>query len=66
MKRIDIHVSENGRHLQTFSFADEGPMGDDVFLCGSTLSMNVLFWEKCIQCGISPFRSIEKLILPSQ
>ena len=41
---IDNPVSEIGRHFQTFSVADEGLGGDDVFLCASTLSMNALFW----------------------
>ena len=43
MRRIDIPVSEIGRHFQTFSVADEGV---GVFVCGSTLSMNALFWKK--------------------
>ena len=43
MRRIDIPVSEIGRHFQTFSVADEG---FGVFVCGSTLSMNALFWKK--------------------
>ena len=63
MRRIDIPVSEIGRHFQTFSVADEGV---GVFVCGSTLSMNALFWKKRIQCSISPYRSIEELISPSQ
>ena len=42
MRRIDIPDSEIGRHFQTFSVADEGLGGDDVFLCESTLSMNTL------------------------
>ena len=63
MRRIDIPVSENGRHFQTFSVADEGV---GVFVCASTLSMNALFWKKRIQCSISPDRSIEELISPSQ
>ena len=42
MRRIDIPVSEIGRHFQTFSVADEGV---GVFVCGSTLSMNALFWK---------------------
>ena len=46
MRRKDIPVGEFGRHFQTFSVADEGLGGDDVFLCGSTLSMNALFWKK--------------------
>ena len=46
MRRIDIPVSEIGRHFQTFSVTDEGLWGDDVFLCGSTLSMNALLLEK--------------------
>ena len=63
MRRIDIPFSEIGRHFQTFSVADEGV---GVFVCGSTLSMNALFWKKRIQCSISPDRSIEELISPSQ
>ena len=63
MRRIDFPVSKIGRHFQTFSVADEGV---GVFVCGSILSMNVLFWKKRIQCSISPDRSIEELILPSQ
>ena len=64
MRRIDIPVSEIGRHFQTFSVADEGV---GVFVCGSTLSMNALFWKKNpIQCNLSPDRSIEELISPSQ
>ena len=63
MRRIDIPVSEIGRHFQTFSVADEGV---GVFVCGSTLSMNALFWKNRIQCSISPDRSIEELISPSQ
>ena len=43
MRRIDIPVSEIGRHFQTFSVADEGV---GVFVCGSTLSMYALFWKK--------------------
>ena len=43
MRRIDIPVNEIGRHFQTFSVADEGV---GVFVCGSTLSMNALFWKK--------------------
>ena len=43
MRRIDIPVSEIGRHFQTFSVADE-VVG--VFVSGSTLSMNALFWKK--------------------
>ena len=47
---IDIPVREIGRHFQTFSVADEGV---GVFVCGSTLSMNALFWKKTrIQCSI--------------
>ena len=46
MRRIDIPVSEIGRHFQTFSVVDEGLGGDDLFLCGSTLSINSLFWKK--------------------
>ena len=46
LRRIDIPVSEIGTHFQTFSVADEGLGGDDVFLCGSTLSINALFWKK--------------------
>ena len=63
MRRIDIPFSEIGRHFQTFSVADEG---GGVFVCGSTLSMNALFWKNPIQCSISPDRSIEELISPSQ
>ena len=63
MRRIDIPFSEIGRHFQTFSVADEGV---GVFVCGSTLSMNALFWKKPIQCSIFPDRSIEELISPSQ
>ena len=64
MRRIDIPVSEIGRHFQTFSVADEGV---GVFFCGSTPSINALFWKKTrIQCSISPDRSIEELISPSQ
>ena len=64
MRRIDIPFSEIGRHFQTFSVADDGV---GVFVCGSTLSMNALFWKKKrIQCSISPDRSIEGLISPSQ
>ena len=52
MRLIDIPFSEIGRHFQTFSVADEGV---GVFVCGSTLSMNALFWKKKpIQCSISP------------
>ena len=43
MRRIDFPVSKIGRHFQTFSVADEGV---GVFVCGSILSMNVLFWKK--------------------
>ena len=43
VRRIDIPVSKIGRHFQTFSVADGGHEGNDVFLCGSTLSKNVLF-----------------------
>ena len=43
MRRIDIPFSEIGRYFQTFSVADEGV---GVFVCGSTLSMNALFWKK--------------------
>ena len=46
MRRIAIPVTEIDRHFQTFSVADEGLWGDDGFLCGSTLSMNALFWNK--------------------
>ena len=46
MRCIDNPVSEIGRHFQSFSVADEGLGGDDVFLCASTLSMNALFWKK--------------------
>ena len=63
MRRIDIPFSEIGRHFQTFSVADEGV---GVFVCGSTLSMNALFWKNRIQCSISPDRSIEEPISPSQ
>ena len=69
MRRIDFPVSKIGRHFQTFSVADEGV---GVFVCGSILSMNVLVYEcplfkkKRIQCSISPDRSIEELISPSQ
>ena len=66
MRRIDIPVSEIGRHFQTFSVADESLRGTDVFLCGSTLSMNALIWKNRIRCGISLDRSIEELISPSQ
>ena len=66
MRRIDNSVSEIGRHFQTFSVADEGLRGTDVFLCGSTLSMNSLIWKNCILCSISLDRSIEELISPSQ
>ena len=63
MRRIDIPFSEIGRHFQTFSVADEGV---GVFVCGSILSMYALFWKNRIQCSISPDRSIEELISPSQ
>ena len=54
-------------HFQTFSVADEGLGGDAVFLCRSTLSINALFWKKNrTHCGISPDRSIEELMSPSQ
>ena len=43
MRGIDIPVSEIRRHFQTFSVADEGV---GVFVCGSTVSMNALFWKK--------------------
>ena len=45
MRRIDIPVSEIGTNFQTFSVADEGLGGDEVFLCGFTLSMKSLFWH---------------------
>ena len=67
MRRIDIPVSGIGTHFQTFSVATEGLGGNDVFLCVSTLSLNAHFWKKnSIHCGISPNRSIEELISPSQ
>ena len=67
MRRIDIPVSEIGAHFQTYFVADEGLGGYDVYLCGSTLSINALFWEKNrIHCSISPELSIEELISPSQ
>ena len=66
MRRIDIPISEIGSHSQTFSVAGESLGGDEVFLCGSTLSMNALFWKlNCIHWGISKDRSIEELIKPS-
>ena len=66
MRCIDNPISEIGRHFQTFSVADEGLGGDDVFLCVSTLSMNALFWKKKrIHCGISPAGSVEELNSPS-
>ena len=34
LRRIDIPVSEIGTHFQTFSVADEGLGGDDVFSVG--------------------------------
>ena len=46
MRRIDIPVSEIGAHFQTYFVADEGLGGYDVYLCGSTLSINALFWKK--------------------
>ena len=67
MRRIDIPVSEIGRHFQTFSVADEGLGGDDVFLCGSTLFIKSLFWKK--KSRILRYiadRSVEELISPSQ
>ena len=66
MRLIDIPISEISRHFQTFSVADGGLRGTDVFLCGSTLSMNALIWKNRICCGISLDRSIEELISPSQ
>ena len=63
---VDIPVSDIGRHFQTFSVADEGLGGDDVFLCGSTLSINALFGKNSTHCGISPDRSSVELISPSQ
>ena len=45
MTRVDITVSKISRHFLTFSVFDEGLGGDDVFLCGFTLSMNA-FLEK--------------------
>ena len=65
MGRIDSPVSQIAFKL--FSVADEGLGGDDVFLYGFTLSLNVLFWKKNrIHCGRSHDRSIEELILPSK
>ena len=67
MGRTDIPVSQIGSHVQTFSVADEGLGGDDVFLGRCTLSTNVLVWKKNrINCGRSHDRSIEELILPSK
>ena len=67
MRRMDIPVSEIGSRFQTFYVTDEGLGGDDVFHCGSTLSINALFWKKNrIHCGISHDRSIEELISPLQ
>ena len=57
VRRIDIPVSEIGKHLQTFSVADEDLGGDDVFLCGSTLSINALFWKKSHTLRYIPNRS---------
>ena len=54
MRRIDIPSSEIGRQFQTFSVAGEGLGGDDVFLCGSTLSKNVLFWKKIAYIAVYP------------
>ena len=45
---VDIPVSEIGRHFQTFSVADEGLGGENVFLYGSTLSINAPFEKKKI------------------
>ena len=66
MRRIDIPVSEIGRHFQTISVADEGLGGDDVFLCGSTLSIKSLFWKKSRILRYIADRSMEELISPSQ
>ena len=55
MRRIDIPVGEIGRHFQTFSETDEGLWGDDVFLCGSTLSMNALLLEKIAYIAVYPW-----------
>ena len=46
MTRVDITASKISRHFLTFSVFDEGLGGDDVFLCGFTLSMNALFGKK--------------------
>ena len=51
---VDIPVSDIGRHFQTFSVADEGLGGDDVFLCGSTLSINALFGKKIAHIAVYP------------
>ena len=67
MRRKDIPFSEIGTHFQTFSVVDDGLGGDEVFLCGSRLSTNALFWKKNRKhCGISTDRSIEELISPTQ
>ena len=59
MRRKVIPFSEIGTHFQTFSVVDGGLGVDEVFLCGSTLSTNALFWKKI--ANIAGYPPIDQL-----